>query len=112
MGVVLSSCRNSIRSTSISITPSCFGTNSICKRSLTRIATNLLGLTSIRSIYRYSILKDGGIIPQISLEGYKLSEIAATFKAALGMDPYLQCFELKVGFSPAHNAIWSEKLLQ
>jgi len=53
----------------------------------------------------YSILKDGGIIPQLSLEGYKLSEFASVFKAALGVEPYLQCYELKERGKPEYHLL-------
>jgi len=53
----------------------------------------------------YSILKDGGIIPQVSAEGYKLADIKGVIKAALGVDAYLQCYELKVHGTPEYHLL-------
>jgi len=42
----------------------------------------------------YSILKDGGIIPQAS-RGYLVSEISNVIEAAVGAKPYIQCLLTK-----------------
>lgn len=59
----------------------------------------------------YSILKDGGIVPQASSDGYHLQDITAAIEKTLKVTPYIQCYLSKEGKEHVYHLLAVELCL-